>query len=81
MDGVIPRLILSSCNSVLIISTHKGLGFVGGINIIRKRAKNLSRQFTKEDTQMADQLLKRCSTSLAPGEMQMKTVIRYHPIE
>lgn len=47
-------------------------------NPTEKCAKDLNRQSTKEDVQMANTLLKRCSTSLVIRETQTKTIMRHH---
>jgi hypothetical protein len=45
---------------------------------MKKWANELNRAFSKEEVQMTQKHMKKCSLSLAIKEMQTKTTLRFH---
>jgi hypothetical protein len=45
---------------------------------VKKGEHELNRELSKEEVQMTNKYMKKCSTSLVIKEMQIKTTLRFH---
>ena len=63
------------CNSILYFAQ---LNSIKANNLIKKKTEELNWKFSKEDIQMANKPMKRCSTLLITGKCKSKTQWDYH---
>ena len=72
---------IPTCDRGLISQMYKELRKLDtniSNNIIKKWATELNREFSAEESQIAEKYLKKCSKSLVIREMKIKTILNFH---
>jgi hypothetical protein len=61
-----------------LVAELKKLSYQRTNTPMNRWAHELNREFSKEEVQMANKYVKKCSTSMVINEMKIKTTLRFH---